>query len=342
MNKIRLGKSGLIVTRMGFGGIPIQRLSEEDAISVVRRCLDHGINFIDTAPAYTTSEERIGKAISGRRESLILATKSHSRQAEPIRENLELSLKRLRVESIDLYQFHGVNNFDAYEQVLRLFDVFEEARRAGKIKHIGITSHQPDVAKEAVKSGKFETLMFQFNFINREAAEQLLPLCRENDVGFIAMKPLAGGMLENTPLAIKYLLQFPDAVPIVGVQTLSEIDEIMAVVNGPWELTNAERDEMERLRTELGDRFCRRCDYCQPCSQGIPISMVNILPAILKSNHPEKVFAGQFTTGLEKAVLCEKCGECEPRCPYNLPIREMVEEYSNLYEREKGKYQCRS
>ena len=339
MEKVRLGKSGLMVTKIAFGGIPIQRLSEEDAIVVVRKCLDHGINFIDTANAYTTSEERIGKAISGRYDNLILATKAGSRQPHLIREHLELSLKRLKVKSIDLYQFHGVNDFKDYEHVLGLINVFDEARSEGKIKHIGITSHQPDVAKEAVKSGKFETLMFQFNFINHEAAEQLLPLCQENDVGFIAMKPFAGGVLENAPLALKYILQFSNAVPVIGIQKPGEIDEIIEVVNGSWELTDADTNEIERLRAELGNRFCRRCDYCQPCSQGIPISTVNIIPVILSNNSPEKIFSGQFTEALEKAALCSKCGECEKRCPYNLPIMDMIEEYSNLYQEEKEKYQ---
>ena len=339
MDKMRLGKSGLMVTKVSLGGIPIQRLSEEEAISVVRRCLDHGLNFIDTANVYTNSEEKIGKAISERREELIIATKTHALTRKGMESDLQLSLKRLNVENIDLYQFHGVSTFNDYEQVLRLFNVFEEFKSAGKIKHIGITSHQPDVAKEAVKSGKFETIMFQFNFINREAAEQLLPLCRENDVGFIAMKPLAGGMLDKAPLALKYLLQFPDIVPIIGIQAIHEIDEIIDIVNGSWEITNAERNEMEQIRTDLGNRFCRRCEYCQPCPQGVSISMINIMPAILKSNHPEKIFSGQFTETLETGVLCIKCGECEEKCPYNLLIRDMIEEYYNLYQMEKGKYQ---
>ncbi|MFC1984354.1 aldo/keto reductase [Chloroflexota bacterium] len=340
MEKIRLGRTNLMVSKLGFGGIPIQRISEDEAVAVIRKYLDHGVNFIDTANAYTDSEEKIGKAIAGRREGLIIATKTHALTREGIENDLQLSLKRLRVESIDLYQFHGINTFEDYEQVLRLFNVFEEFKNAGKIKHIGITSHQPEVAKEGVKSGKFETVMFQFNFINREAAEQLLPLCRENDVGFIAMKPFAGGMLDKASLALKYLLQFPDILPIIGIQSLHEIDEIIEILNGSWEVTDAEKNEMERMRIELGNRFCRRCDYCQPCSQGVSISMINIMPAILKSNHPEKVFSGQFTETLETAALCIKCGECEERCPYNLPIRDMIEEYYNLYQTEKKKYQA--
>ena len=166
-----------------------------------------------------------------------------------------------------------------------------------------------------------------------------MPLCQENDVGFIAMKPLGGGVLENAPLAIKYLLQFPNVVPVIGIQRPHEIDEIMEVVNGSWKLTDADRNEMDRIRAELGNKFCRRCDYCQPCSQGIPISTVTITPALFRNNSPEKIFSGQFTEALDKAALCIKCGECEKRCPYNLPIMAMMEEYSKLYLEEKKKYQ---
>lgn len=339
MDKVRLGKSGLMVTRVGLGGIPIQRLSDDDAVSVVRRCLDLGINFIDTAIGYTTSEARIGKAISGRREGLILATKSMARKPEGLRANLEQSLKSLGVESIDLYQFHGVNDNVAYEKVLDILDVAEGARREGKVKHIGITSHQMDVAKKAAISGKFETLMFPFSFLGSEPAEQLLPLCRQHDVGFIAMKPLAGGMLQNATLAFKYLLQFPDVVSIPGIERLHEIDEIMRVVEGSWTLTEAERDEMQRIAAELGTRFCRRCDYCQPCSQNIQISTVMNTPSFFKRVTAQQIFTGWLGEAVEKAALCTRCGECEERCPYNLPIRDMIAEYYNLYEERKRQHQ---
>jgi aryl-alcohol dehydrogenase-like predicted oxidoreductase len=186
MEKIRLGKTGMMISQLGFGGIPIQRDSEDEAIAVIRRCLELGITFIDTANGYTTSEERIGQAISGRRPELILATKSGARTADGIEQHLKLSLERLRVKYIDLYQFHGVSDFKALEMVLDPrgpMAVVEEAKKKGIIKHIGITSHSMDVAKEAVKTDRFETIMFPLNFITNEAADQLLPLAREHDVG---------------------------------------------------------------------------------------------------------------------------------------------------------------
>ncbi|MFC2018835.1 aldo/keto reductase [Chloroflexota bacterium] len=343
MEKIRLGRTELMVSKLGFGGIPIQRVSPDEAVAVVRRCLDLGITFLDTANAYTNSEERIGQAISGRREGLILATKSTARTAEDIEKHLLLSLKRLGVAAIDLYQLHSVSDFESLEKVLDPkgpMAVLRAAQRAGKIKHIGVTSHSIDVAKEAVKSDQFETVMFPFNFITRETAEELLPLAREHDVGFIAMKPLEGGRLDNVPVAFKYLLQFPDVVILVGIQRLWEIEEIVPVVEGSPQMSTTEQAEMERLREELGQKFCRRCGYCQPCSEEIPISTVMLAPGA-KGRMPEAMLFSRFIAdAMEKAVNCTQCGDCEPRCPYGLPIREMIEEHVSWYQEEKRIYEA--
>ncbi len=344
MEKVRLGRTGMMVTKIGFGGIPIQRVSENEAIAVVKRCLELGINFLDTANGYTTSEERIGKAIKGQREGIILATKSLSQTREGVESHLKLSLERLGTESIDLYQFHNVSDANTLKTILDPDGpraVVEEAKKAGIVKHIGITSHQIDVAKEAVKSDCFETIMFPFNFVTREATEELLPLARKHDVGFIAMKPLAGGMLDNATLAIKHLLQFPDVVFIPGIEKIPEIDEIAQVLKGPWEITASEQEEMERLRQELGTRFCRRCDYCQPCTVEIPISDVMSYLSATKRLPPVRLFTGKFTEALEKAAECTECGECEERCPYHLPIRETIAENFKLYQAGKKEYQAR-
>ncbi len=344
MEKIKLGRTELLVSKLGFGGMPIQRVSEDAAVAVVKRCLDLGITFIDTAHDYTTSEERIGKAISGRRERLIISTRTTSRTHEGAEEHLKLSLKQLGVESIDLYQFHNVSDFEALDMVLDPkgpMAVVEEAKKVGKVKHIGISSHSMDVAKEAVKSDRFETIMFPFNFITCEPADKLLPLAREHNVGFIAMKPLAGGMLDNVTIAFKYLFQFPDIVSIPGIEKRHEIEEIVRVLEGPWSMTEAEQCEMERLRKELDTRFCRRCDYCQPCTEEIPISTVMISSSLFKRLPPELLFTGMFAQALERAANCTECGECEERCPYHLPIREMIPEYLKWYQEEKAIYQER-
>lgn len=342
MEKIRLGKTDLQVSRLGFGGIPIQRLTENDAVAVVKRCLDLGITFLDTANAYTTSEERIGKAIAGRRDGLVLATKSTSRKREGVEKHLNLSLVRLNVKYIDLYQFHGVSDFASLDMVLAAdgpMAVVEKARDEGIVKHIGITSHQIDVAKEAVKSGKFETVMFPFNFVTSEAADELIPLAKQNDVGFIVMKPLSGGMIDNAKIAFKYLFQFPDIETIVGIEKVPEIEEIVRILEGPKTITATEKKEMQKLKEELGTKFCHRCDYCQPCTEGIMISTVMMYPSLARRLPPEHLFAGFWGQLMEKAADCTECGECEERCPYHLPIRELLAEYVKQYREEARKYQ---
>ena len=341
IDKIRLGKTGMTVSRLGFGGIPIQRVSEDEAITVVQRCLDLGITFFDTANAYTTSEARIGKAIRGWRGEVVIATKSTSRSREGVERHLNMSLERLGLDYIDLYQFHQVGDFKSLEIVLDPkgpMAVLEEAKKAGVIKHIGVTSHQIDVAKEAVKSDRFETLMFPFNFITCEAADELLPLCRKHDAGFIAMKPLAGGALDNVTIAFKYFFQFPEVLPIPGIEKTREIEEIVQVLQGSWDMSDAERSEMQRLRDELGTRFCRRCDYCQPCTQEIPISTVMVISSAIRRLPPERLFTGMFADAVEKAANCTECGDCEERCPYRLPIREMLLELVQCFQAAKQKY----
>ena len=329
MHQMRLGRTGLMVSAVAFGGIPIQRLTEDEAVKVVRHCLDRGVNFIDTANGYTTSEERIGKAIEGRREGLILATKSGARTGDGVREHLALSLERLGVETIDLYQFHGVSTSETYEQTFAAagpLDVAREAQAAGKIRHIGITSHSLEIATKAVRSDQFETIMFPCNFVANEEAERLIPIAEAHDVGFIAMKPMGGGMLENATIAFKYLRRFTKIIPVVGIQHTEEIDEIASIMEGPAEMSASEKAEMARIKEELGTRFCRRCNYCQPCPQEIPISVVLTFESFVKRMPVERLLSGGFARMMGAAETCLQCGECETRCPYGLPIREMIDE----------------
>jgi len=333
MRKVRLGKTGLMVSEVGFGGIPIQRLSEDDAVAVVRRCIELGVTFIDTAYGYGTSEERIGKAIQGRREGLVLASKSPARDGATFGQHLEQSLRRLGVEHIELYQFHNVSSREQFDQIVGpggALEVAREAQAAGKIGHIGVTSHSRETATMMAESGLFETMMFPFNFITDEPLERLIPLCRQHDVGFIAMKPMGGGLLENATIAFKWLRQYPDLVPIPGIEKAAEIEEIVAIMEGPAELTAPERAEMQRLADELGTRFCRRCDYCQPCPEGIPISTLMNMGSFIKRFPPARLFA-MMEEPVRAAERCADCGECESRCPYDLPIREMMRENVALY-----------
>jgi predicted aldo/keto reductase-like oxidoreductase len=339
MKAIRLGQTGLSVSALGFGGIPIQRLSEQEAVEVVRHCLDLGVTFLDTANAYTTSEERIGKAIRGRRQGLVLATKTQARDAQGAAQHLALSLERLAVDYIDLYQFHCVSSDEEYEKVVAPggpLEVVRDARASGQVKHIGLSSHSLEIAQKAVRSGHFETVMFPFNFVAGEAAQQLIPLALEHDVGFIAMKPLAGGALHDATLAFKYLRQFPQVLPIPGIERREEIEEIVAIMEGPAEMTSEERAAIKRMREELGNRFCRRCGYCQPCPQGVSIQTLMILDSFIARMPASSVFP-DLAQAVEEAAECCECGECEDKCPYHLPIREIIQEHVALFHREKAK-----
>jgi predicted aldo/keto reductase-like oxidoreductase len=331
MEKFRLGRTEMMVTRLGFGGIP-----------VVKKCLESGINFLDTANGYTTSEERIGKAIAGRRDDVFIATKSLARTRDEVTSHIKLSLERLGVEYVDLYQLHNVSDARTMETVLDPagpMAAVVEAKRAGKVKHIGVSSHQIDIAKDLVKSGRFETIMFPFNFMSYEGNEELLALVKAHDMGFIAMKPLAGGMIPDARIAIKYLMQFPDILIIPGIERVAEIEEIARTMAGPAQMTAAEKDKMEQMRLELGARFCRRCDYCQPCQMEIPISDVMSFPNLAKRLPAVRLYTGKFATSFEKALNCTECGECEERCPYHLPIRDMLALHVKMHQEGKLQYE---
>lgn len=343
MRRLELGRTGLVVSEVGFGGIPIQRVSDDDAVRIIRRCLDLGVNFLDTAHGYGTSEERIGRAIAGRRDGLVLASKGPARDGATFREQMELSFQRLGVEHIDLYQFHNISTDEQLAQVLApggAMEVAQEARAAGRIGHVGFSSHSLELALKAVPTGLFETLMFPFNFITDEPAEKLIPLCRQHQVGFIVMKPMAGGILENARVAFKYLRQFPDTAAIPGIERAEEIEEIVAIMQGPAELTADERAEMDRLRQELGKRFCHRCGYCQPCPQNIDITTIMNLKSFIKRLPPERLYAGRWGEVVTQAKQCADCGECEGRCPYQLPIREIMRENVALFEQRKADYEA--
>ena len=335
MKTVRLGKTGLDVSRVGMGGIPLTRPTEDEAIKVIQRALDLGVNFIDTSVGYGISEERIGKAIAGRRDQVILATKTAYDKTKALKW-LEVSLQHFRTDYIDLWQFHGVNTFEEYEQVLRPgggMEAAREALEAGKIRHIGMSSHNVDVARKAVSSGYFETIMFPFNFVENDAADKLVPLAKKNDVGFLAMKPFAGGQLKDANLSIKYLLQFDNVVPTPGIEKIKEIEEIVDILNGSWELTPQQQQEIEDIHARLSTRFCRQCYCCMPCPQGVHIPGVLYLRPLWGLWPPEWFSSWRYVkNSVESAKNCDQCGECEEKCPYHLPIRELIAENIKFYE----------
>ncbi|MBU1050276.1 aldo/keto reductase [Candidatus Bipolaricaulota bacterium] len=334
MEKVRLGRTELQVTRIGFGGIPIQRVGDDDAMRIIRRVFDLGVNFFDTANGYGTSEERIGRALQDERNSVILATKTPARDRDGALKHLELSLKRLRTDTIDLWQFHNVSNEPSYAEVTGPRGALEAAREAlagGVVKHIGLTSHSMDIALKATASDLFETIQFPFNYVTREAEDALIPLANKHDVGFIGMKPFAGGLLSDARLSIKYVLQWDTVVPDPGIETIADIEGIVDIVNGDRQLTNDERNEIERIRNEVGHRFCRRCGYCLPCPAQIPIPVALNIVSFIRRFPTDHVLSDGFSSVATRAAACLKCGACEARCPYGLPIREMLAENVQAY-----------
>ncbi len=326
-----LGRTELKIRTLGFGGIPIQRISEEASIEVVRHCYELGMNYFDTARGYTISEERIGKALEDVRNEVIIATKSGKRTAEEVEKELETSLKNLRTDYIDVYQLHNVTYQEQWDQVRApggAMEAMNMAKEDGKIRHISVTSHNPDLSLDLVRSGLFETLMIPYNYLTPKPAEKLLPLCQELNVGTIIMKPFGGGAFSNANTALKYVYNNPDTdLAIPGVMSTAEIDENWDVWQGDLTLTAEELELIERDKTELGSQFCRGCNYCQPCPQDIPISYIlRAEKQTLRRMGWSDSRVESLKKAFEKAETCIECGACESRCPYELPIIRLLPE----------------
>ncbi|NLI70529.1 MAG: 4Fe-4S binding protein [Firmicutes bacterium] len=325
-----LGKTGLKVSEIGFGGIPIQRATMSEAKKVILKSLDRGINFLDTARAYTDSEEKIGAALAGSgipRDNVIIASKSMNRDKKGFKEDVDLSLRLLRTDYLDLYQIHNVSNEKQLNAVLQpggALDGIKEAQREGKVRFIGLTSHLPTLAVKALKTENFDTIQFPFNIVEQEANDLLLPLSRKKEIGTIIMKPLCGGALTLKKTALQYLLGFPVSVVIPGMQSIDEVIENTSISGLP-----PDKEALDRLREEankLGSRFCRRCEYCLPCPQGVNISFIFLMFGYWKRYGLKEWARNRYDSLSVKASDCIECGECEEKCPYNLPIREMLKE----------------
>jgi predicted aldo/keto reductase-like oxidoreductase len=324
-----LGKTGLEVCRLGFGGIPIQRVDEAQAVETVRHAVEKGVDFIDTSRMYTTSERRIGKALRKTGGKVTLATKSFQRTSEGIRQDVETSLRELQTAYIDLYQCHAVSNEREYERVISAGGALEgllKERENGRIGHIGITSHNLDLLERAVEEGLFETIMVCVSFLEPAATERVIPMALEKDMGVIAMKSFSGGVIDDPRLALKYAFSQPGVLLIPGVEHPDLVDENWEIFCGSHELTAEECLEIEKMRKRYDKTFCRRCDYCLPCPEGISIQMVLGLPSILKRMGRSVFESGHFRQLLTQAEKCSACGECMTRCPYGLPIPDLIRE----------------
>lgn len=335
-----LGKTGLKISEFGFGCIPIIRLNNEDAVKVLHHAFDCGINFYDTANAYRDSEYKMGLAFKGRRDKVVLATKTGRRDAQGANEHLENSLKMLQTDYLDLYQFHQVSKQEDWQAITApggALEAVSKAKEAGKIRHLGITSHSYEMALKLVKTGMFESVMFPFNFIEDAAKDELLTLCKELNIAFLAMKPFGGGTIDNAALAFKFLRQFPEAVVIPGFDSIDYVNEVLNIYAKPNEVTAADLAGMEAYRQELGSKFCRRCEYCQPCPHGVMITPAMGYHIVAKRMSPA-VSIHFSKQAMESVPNCVECGTCITRCPYELPIPEILKKHYDMYEQHRAAY----
>ena len=331
----KLGRTGLTISCIGFGALPLPALNQEDANKVLNEALDRGINFIDTARGYRESEELIGNAISSRRKEFYLATKTRARHEQNIKDELEKSLKLLKTDYIDLYQIHYVNTEEELNDVLSkdgALNVLQRLKNEGVIGYIGISGHDASVLLKAAKTGLFDTIQGAFSYIEKgDIIREVIDYCHNNNIGFIVQKPLAGGAIRPAQAGLRWILQHPVSTVIPGMISIEQVIENTSAADLSYRLNDQEQEQLEKLATSLDKFFCRRCYYCHPvCPENIRIGV--ILEFYGKAQYPENLeIAKRFYQGLEvKADACTRCGLCEEECPYNLPIMDLLEKAHSL------------
>ena len=326
---MRLGKTDLEVNKNGFGALPIQRRNEKDSIEILKKAYDNGINFYDTARFYTDSEEKLGKAFEDVRENIYIATKTGMETAEEFWSDLETSLKNLRTDYVDLYQFHNISFVPKAED--DLYKAMLEAKQEGLIKHIGITTHKITHAHEALDSGLYETLQYPFSYLSGDEELKLIEKCKSLDIGFIAMKAMGGGLIKNSKASFAYINQFSNVLPIWGIQKLEELDEFLSYDSNTI-LDDKLKSAIEQDKKELGDNFCRGCGYCMPCPEEINISLCARMSLWIRRFPTEPNMDERTQEIMRHTLDCVECYECVDRCPYELDIPELLKENYEDYQ----------
>ena len=327
-----LGKTGLEISRLGFGGIPIQKIDAEGTKALIRELIKEGINFIDTARGYTVSEEYLGFALEGVRDNFVLATKSMARTKEAMAKDIDISLKNLRTDYIDLYQVHNPGAKDV-EQVMApggALEALYEAKKEGKIGHIGITLHSVDLFKQALDLPWVETIMFPYNIVETQG-EELIAQCADKNIGFICMKPLAGGAIDDAVTAMRFVVSNPAVTTVIpGMADTAEIAQNVSATADTSPLNDEEQKKIANIKDLLGTNFCRRCNYCAPCTVGINISGVFLFEGYYSRYNLKEWASDRYSNLSKTASDCIGCGVCEARCPYNLPIRQMLKRVAEV------------
>ncbi len=334
MQTIKLGKTGIETNKNAFGALPIQRISDEAAVTLLRKAYENGMTFFDTARMYSDSEHKVGLAFEGMREKVIIATKTGAQNAEGFWKDLETSLTNLKTDYIDIYQFHNPAFCPKPGDESGLYDAALQAKEQGKIRHIGITNHRLAVAHEAIDSGLYETLQFPFCYLATDKDIELVEKCKAADMGFIAMKALSGGLITNSAAAYAYLAQYDNVLPIWGVQREAELDEFLSYIDNPPAMTEEIKALIDKDRAELLGEFCRGCGYCMPCPAGIEISMCARMSLMIR-RAPSADYLGEvWQEKMGKIEACLHCGQCKGRCPYNLDtpalLAKNLEDYKNV------------
>ncbi len=331
MEKARLGRTNLEVARSGFGALPLQRISQEKAVVLLRKAYERGINFFDTARRYRDSEEKIGSALAAVRPKIILATKTTARDGRTLMADLETSLQELRTDYIDVYQLHDPKQSFTDPVMSGLCEALIRAKEKGMIRYFGFTSHKLTMAVQAVQSGFFDTVQFPLSSLSSSTDLGLIEICRQEDVGLLAMKPLAGGLLTSAASAFAFLRQFRNVVPLWGIQEEWELDEFVSLEANPPALDEELRRIMEQDRVELAGSFCRGCGYCLPCPVDIPIPTAARLSLFLKKTKPDRWLSDGWKVQMERISQCLECGQCQAQCPYDLDTPQLLQEMLKVY-----------
>ncbi len=318
------GDTGLRASVVGFGAIPIQRISIEESTKILRKAYEAGVNLFDTARGYTDSEEKIGIALGDVRKNIILATKTHAGTGDELRADLDTSLRNLKTDYIDLYQLHNPDFMPRPGDSNGLYDAAVEAKKAGKIRHICISYHKLNLANEAVDSGLYDSLQFPLSCISSEEDYALEKKCRDAGMGFLAMKAMAGGLITNSKAAFAALYHKTEAIPIWGIQHEWELDEFIGYEKNPPPLDAALLADIEKTKAELAGSFCRGCGYCLPCPADIPIPMAARLSYMLGRSRIERYLSDDWARQMERINECVECGHCLAHCPYELNVPEVL------------------
>lgn len=331
MPLVTLGKTGIVTEKNGFGALPVQRVSQEDAVNLLRRAFEGGMTFFDTARAYTNSEIKIGKAFYGIREQLYIASKSQCKDVESFWRDLHTTLYHLKTDYLDIYQFHNPSFCPKPGDGTGLYEAMLKAKEQGKIRHIGITNHRLAVANESVESGLYETVQFPFCYLASEGEMALVQKCKERNVGFIAMKGLSGGLITNSAAAYVFEAQFDNVLPIWGIQREQELDEFLSYIHTPPTITPQLYEIIKKDRQDLTGKFCRACGYCMPCPVGIEINLCARMSLLLRRAPSAAYLSQQIQGKMMQVENCLDCGRCKSKCPYQLDtpalLRKNLEDY---------------